>query len=148
SPPHPANPTTKAAATPPTTSVRIHIRIRITVRACIRPPPQVVRPPPEASDNRNMASRRAGVHHQTREPRLGFRHCGYLGDRQDVGWGSCPHAHDIRREPEFANQADGGGGNRTRVHDRTKRASTSVFRDFDSPGRLPPDGPPLGLAPL
>src|SRR6185312_11028410 len=45
-------------------------------------------------------------------------------------------------------QRDGGGGNRTRVHDRTKRASTSVVRDFVSPGRLPPDGPPLGLAPL
>jgi hypothetical protein len=24
---------------------------------------------------------------------------------------------------------NGGGGNRTRVHDRTKRASTSVVRD-------------------
>src|SRR6185437_1087762 len=55
---------------------------------------------------------------------------------------------DIRHKPFGLNQADGGGGNRTRVHDRTKRASTSVFRDFVSPGRLPPDGPPLGLAPL
>src|SRR4029079_13589424 len=55
---------------------------------------------------------------------------------------------DNRHESDWLRYRDGGGGNRTRVHRRTMRASTVLSGDGDSLGSLPPDGPRPELAPL